>query len=62
MSLAATGLQMFGQYVSSRGVAAGDQYRAEELQRAAVWRPESDASQRGAISSFKTDGRSIHRR
>ena len=37
MSLAATGLQMYGTYLSSRGTAAGDQYRAEVLDRAAQY-------------------------
>lgn len=37
LSLASTGLNMFGEYESSRGNAAGDQYRAEVLDRAAQY-------------------------
>lgn len=37
MSLASAGLQMYGDYESSRGQAAGDQYRAEEMDRAAQY-------------------------
>src|SRR5690242_11434326 len=37
LGLAATGVKMFGDYESSRGAAAGDQFRAEELQRSAQY-------------------------
>lgn len=37
LSLAATGLKAYGDYESSRGTAAGDQFRAEEMERAAQY-------------------------
>ena len=37
LGLAATGLKMFGDYESSRATAAGDQFRAQELQRSAEY-------------------------
>lgn len=37
LSLASTGLKVFGDYESSRGTDAADQYRAEELDRAAQY-------------------------
>lgn len=37
MSLASMAVNMFGEYTSSRGQAAGDTYRAEELDRAAQY-------------------------
>lgn len=37
LSLASTGVKVAGDYETSRGVAAGDTYRSEELQRAAEY-------------------------
>lgn len=37
LSLASMGLKVFGDYEASRGTAAGDQYRAAEMQRAAEY-------------------------
>jgi hypothetical protein len=37
LSLASTGFKMFGDYVSSRGAAAGDVFKAEELEEQAKY-------------------------
>ena len=37
MSLAATGFAMYGEYLSSRGTAAGEKFKAEELEQQAQY-------------------------